>query len=119
MATIDEMFPSKYLRAADLPRRGLTLVIDTVEKEELEGKPKYIVYFTKEDRGLCLNKTNARILADAFGNDTDDWSSRSVHLRKERVSFKGDLVDAIRVAPAEFDDALPDFTAAKDDGGAA
>jgi hypothetical protein len=117
---VDSMFPSKYLRAADLPRRGLTLVIDTIEEEEVGGDRKFVLYFTGgEKRGLCLNKTNCLVIADAYGRDTDEWSGRSIHLRTERVPFQGSRVDAIRVSVVDFDDELPDFTAAKDDGAAA
>lgn len=102
--TVDEMFPSKYLKATDLPRKGLTLVIDTVEQEQIGNDNKWILYFNSEDKGLVLNKTNANMIASEFGNKVAEWSSRSVHLRKEKVSFQGKVVDAIRVAPLDLDD---------------
>lgn len=106
--TVDEMFPSKYLRAADLPRRGLTLTIDAIEKEQIGGDDKWVLYFVGEDeRGLCLNKTNALAIADGYGRDTENWSGRKIHLRKEKVAFQGNRVDAIRVSVVEFDDDIP------------
>ncbi len=51
--TIDEMFPSKYLRAADLSRKGMTLTINAVEQEQLGNDDKWVLYFTGgEERGL-------------------------------------------------------------------
>ncbi len=106
--TIDEMFPSKYLRAADLPRKGMTLTIDAVEQEQLGNDDKWVLYFTGgEARGLVLNKTNALTISDGFGKKVADWSGKTIHLRKERVPFQGARVDAIRVSPIEFNDKLP------------
>ncbi|HEX7080203.1 MAG TPA: hypothetical protein VF329_04245 [Gammaproteobacteria bacterium] len=105
--TVDDMFPSKYLKAADLPRAGKTLEIDSVEQEKVGDDTKWILYFVGEDRGLILNKTNAKMIASEYGNKVAEWSTRKVHLRREKVSFKGDVVDAIRVSAVEFDDAIP------------
>jgi hypothetical protein len=103
---IDQMFPSKYLRAADLPRRGMTLTIDAIEQEQIGGDDKFVLYFLEEGRGLALNKTNALAIADGYGKDTEEWSGRKIHLRKEKVAFQGGRVDAIR-ASVEFDDDIP------------
>ncbi len=106
--TIDDMFPSKYLRAADLPRKGMTLAIDAVEQEKLGSDDKWVLYFADgEERGLVLNKTNALAIADAYGKSTVEWAGRRIHLRKEKVAFQGGRVDAIRVSPVDFDDAIP------------
>ena len=104
---VDQMFPSKYLRAADLPRRGITLTIDAIEQEQIGGDDKYVLYFIEDERGLALNKTNALAIADGYGKDTEEWSGRKIHLRKEKVSFQGGRVDAIRVSAIELDDAIP------------
>lgn len=106
--TIDEMFPSKYLRAADLSRKGMTLTIDAVEQEQLGNDDKWVLYFTGgEKRGLVLNKINALTISDGFGKKVADWSGQKIHLRKEKVAFQGGRVDAIRVSPIEFDDESP------------
>jgi hypothetical protein len=104
---VDNMFPSKYLRAADLPRPGMTLTIDAIQQEQIGGDDKYVLYFLEEERGLALNKTNALAIADGYGKDTDEWSGRKIHLRKEKVAFQGGRVDAIRVSVVEFDDDIP------------
>ena len=105
---IDDMYPSKYLRAADLPRRGTTLMIDAIEQEKIGGDDKYVLYFVKdEERGLVLNKTNALTIADGYGKDTAEWSGRRIHLRTEKGPFQGGRVDALRVSIVEFDDDIP------------
>ena len=104
---IENMFPSKYLRAADLPRSGMSLTIDAIEREQIGGDDKYVLYFLEDKRGLPLNKTNAMTIAEGYGNDTEEWSGRVIHLRKEKVQFQSSRVDAIRVSVAEFDDEIP------------
>jgi hypothetical protein len=46
-------------------------------------------------------------IAEGYGNDTEEWSGRVIHLRKEKVQFQSSRVDAIRVSVAEFDDEIP------------
>jgi hypothetical protein len=85
----------------------MTLTIDAIQQEQIGGDDKYVLYFLEEERGLALNKTNALAIADGYGKDTDEWSGRKVHLRKEKVAFQGGRVDAIRVSVVEFDDDIP------------
>ena len=108
MVTISEMFPSRFFRATDIPRRGQTLVITDVSQEEVSDgetkQTKWALKFKDEDRLLVLNKTNATILAEAFGSDTDRWVDKAVALRTEKVSFGGRMTDGIRVAAVQFDE---------------
>jgi hypothetical protein len=109
MANVNEMFPSRFFRAADVPKRGLTLVIENVTEEEVNGdgegkQKKWALKFKNEDQLLVLNKTNGTILAEAFGPDTESWIGKAITLRTEKVSFGGRLTDGIRVAVVDFDD---------------
>ena len=45
---------------------------------------------------MC-NATNYDVIADAYGDETENWSGQPVELYPTRVSFKGQLTDAIRV----------------------
>ena len=112
MPNITEMYPSRFFRAADVPKRGITLVIETVTQEEVtsdgEGKQKkWALKFKDDDQLLVLNKTNASILAEAFGPDTDSWADKAITLRTEKVSFGGRMTDGIRVAAVDYDDDIP------------
>ena len=109
MPNVNQMFPSRFLRATNIPRRGITLVIETVTQEEVtsdgEGKQKkWALKFKDDDQLLVLNKTNASILAEAFGPDTDSWADKAITLRTEKVSFGGRMTDGIRVSVPDFDD---------------
>jgi hypothetical protein len=96
---ISSAFPSKYLRAADLDGRQVTVEIAHVELEEVGTgeEPKPVLYFQGKAKGVVLNKTNANVIATLYGDDTDDWTGQSVTLFSAHVDFQGRSVEAIRV----------------------
>jgi len=98
---VSEMYPSRWLAAADLKGQRLDVVIDHVEMEDLgEGTTKPVVYFKAKKKGLVLNKTNSVAIASVLGDDTDRWSGHTVTLFAQMVTFKGQTVPAIRVIAA-------------------
>lgn len=102
MPDINSMFPSKYLKASDLQGKTFTVVIDRVVHEKVveEEPEKWCLYFSGSDRGMVLNKTNAMMIADGYGGDTDLWIGKSVELFTEKTQFQGKIVDGLRVRPA-------------------
>ena len=77
------------------------MVIDTVTLEEVgqDREQKMVAYFRGKQKGLVLNKTNSHALASKFGDDTDDWSGKSVQLYSEPVFFQGRKTDGLRLRP--------------------
>src|SRR3990167_5350243 len=121
---INTAFPGNYLKAADLKGRNVPVTIERVEMEDVGGDHKPVVYFQGAERGLVLNKTNASIISDMYGSETNLWGGKRVVLYTARVEFQGRLVDAIRVQhpgavqtaqaqilqqapPPPFDDSIP------------
>jgi hypothetical protein len=98
---LSEAFPSKYLKAGDLPEdRPAKATIESVEMEEIgmEKSKKPVIHFSDWDKALVCNKTNGRAIAKALGSDnTDDWIGKTILLYRAEVEFQGDLVEAIRV----------------------
>lgn len=94
---VSQAFPSKYLKCSDLQGRTVTVTISTVEMETLGEDHRPVVYFKGKQKGLVLNKTNAGVIADMYGDDTDAWEEKPITLRPARVDFRGERVDAIRV----------------------
>ena len=98
---ISSAFPSKYIKAADLNGQPHSLTIRTCVLEDLgqennkEEKP--ILYFAKAQKGLVLNKTNANVIAAAYGDDTAGWTGKSVEVFPTPVEFRGQLVDGVRL----------------------
>lgn len=101
MPKMSQMFPSKWLAAADLNEQDITLTIQDVQSEIVgqgdEAESKWVVYFREVSKGLVLNKTNAGSISGALGDDTDDWIGRQIVLYPTEVAFGGKMVEAIRV----------------------
>lgn len=97
---IDTAFPSKYLRAADLGdvQPIVTIARVTVEAVGREQEQKPIVYFVGKSKGVVLNKTNSRAIAQIAGSsETDDWEGTQIQLYVATVEFSGESMEAIRV----------------------
>ena len=93
-----EAFPSKYLKAADLQGREITLTMSHVVIEELtDGKKKPVLFFRKAQKGLVLNVTNSKKIADTYGDEMDDWGGSQIILYSRMVDFQGNEVEAIRI----------------------
>lgn len=93
-----DIFPSKYLRAADLGDKEPIVTIDRVEMETLGDDRKPVVYFRGKDKGLVLNKTNFNAIAEISGeDDTDSWAGVKVKLFTAKVEFQGKRVPAVRI----------------------
>lgn len=101
MPKMSQMFPSKWLAAADLDEQDRTLTVADVTEELIgqgeEQDLKWVIHFREVDKGLVLNKTNATTITSALGDDTDEWIGRKVVLYPTEVSFSGKMVAAIRV----------------------
>lgn len=104
---ITEAFPSQYLKAADLQKRTIRVVIDRVAMEDIGSDNKPILYFRGKDKGLVLNKTNANNIVYLFGEETDTWAGREIELFPTLVDFQGRQVEAIRVRPTSGNGQVP------------
>jgi hypothetical protein len=93
---MSEEFPSKYLKASDLQGREVRLTMAHVEREKIGDDFKPVLYFKGKDKGLAMNKTNAGTIADAYGDDSDDWMDQPIILFSVMVDFQGKVGPAIR-----------------------
>lgn len=94
-----EMFPSKYIRAADIPE-DVNTVVKSVMVELLENKKKLVVNFVDFEKGLILNKTNAEVLADiARTGMIEKWAGVPVALTVQYITYQGKTTPAIRIQP--------------------
>jgi hypothetical protein len=99
--TLDQAFPSRYLKSSDLPEEGSqTVTIEKIAIEEIgrDKETKPIIFFEEFNKGLVCNKTNARTIARiVHSEDFDDWVGHKISLYRTEVDFGGELVEAIRV----------------------
>lgn len=99
---ISSLFPSKYVKAADLEGRTVTLTITKLVIEEMTGhnsekQQKPVLYFQKTSKGLVLNRTNATIIANLYGDESDAWAGKRISIYPTRVKAFGQMQDCIRV----------------------
>jgi hypothetical protein len=92
MTSFDDMYGSKYLSVPDLKGGTLRVKIGKVEPADLREKDgttkkKLVLFFNGRDKGLVLNKTNALVLADAFGKNLDDWVDQRLDIYSEMTGL--------------------------------
>lgn len=98
---ISKLFPSKYVKALELNGKTVTLTIAKLVIEELghgkDAERKPVLYFQKATKGLILNATNAKTIAALYGDESDDWTGKSIAIYPDRVRAFGKMHDVIRV----------------------
>src|SRR5215469_1516722 len=89
----------RFLKAADLQHEKKFRIKNTTE--ELIGaeqkEKKLVVWFTNDERGLVLNKTNNRTIRGAFGDAVDGWVGKIIIIFPTMVDMRGKLTPALRV----------------------
>jgi hypothetical protein len=99
---VNDAFPSNYIKASDLGDKKVAVVIDRVEMETLgrgrDAETKPVVYFENKQKGLVLNKTNAKRIIEIVGSaESDEWSGHTVVLYATETEFGGDTVSCVRI----------------------
>ena len=97
---INQAFPSKYVKASDLNDQTHVVKIVDVKIEEVgqnkETKP--VAYFEGRKKGMVLNKTNSRKIAQIAGSpETEDWVGTEIAIYPTETEFGGESVECIRI----------------------
>lgn len=102
---IQEAFPSKYIKAADLNDQNVRVIMERVEMEDIgDDGDKPVLYFRGKSKGMVMNKTNSNNIAIVYGDETDDWVGKEIILYPTMVDYQGRSVPAIRVRPPQAKD---------------
>ena len=102
--TRNQVYPSRWLKAADLSSDGEQITIREVTVEEIgeEREKKPVMSFDELDKELVVNMTNWTSIEELTGeNDSDKWAGHRIKLVRVRVPFGGKNVEAIRVEAAD------------------
>jgi hypothetical protein len=100
---IDLLYPSMYLKAADLRGRDVTVTIEAIEpRHELKNRTgksdwKPVLRLAKTDKLLVCNKTNATIISELYGRKPSEWVGKSITLYPTDVQVGREMKPAIRV----------------------
>jgi hypothetical protein len=101
----DEMYGSNYYGADDV-KKTFTADVATVEQEAFKDdkkggeKKKLVVTLAGVRKPIILNKTNARVLAEAFGKVPRLWVGKPVTVKVEQTSYQGRSCKGLRLYPA-------------------
>jgi len=110
---VNNVYPSKYLKASDLQGRTVKVEIANAAMEKMGNDTKLVIYFRGKDKGMVLNKSNAQQIAAVYSPNTDGWIGKEIKLYPGKTQFNGQMVDSLKVEvvppTAEIDDALPPF----------
>lgn len=91
---------SRFFKAADLKgekKFRIKIVTPELVGTEAQKEKKLVVWFTNDERGLVLNKTNNRAIRSAYGDDTADWVGKIIVVFPTMVDMRGKMTPALRV----------------------
>lgn len=94
---IGAAFPSKYLKAADFEEQKLLTMADVKMEPIANDEHKPVLFFREVQKGMVLNKTNARTISKLYGGNTEAWAGKQIVAFSAMVDFRGDMVEAIRL----------------------
>jgi hypothetical protein len=104
MATIEDFYPNKFLKPANVEEDVLVTInevgSDSFKDDDGTQRRKPILYFKESVKPLILNRTNFTRIAEIAGDETDDWHGTKLILYPDTVSMRGKSVATIRVRPA-------------------
>lgn len=100
--TYEEAFPGRFLSAGHFNGKKVTLTVEDVFIEELEGEKKkksnkLIMTFVGKQLQLVVPKTNAYCIKEMFGNKLADWKQKRITFFPSTCRFGPGMVDCIRV----------------------
>jgi hypothetical protein len=94
---------SRFLKAADLEREKKFRIRNVTEESvgtDQNKERKLVVWFTNDEHGLVLNKTNNRTLRGAFGDAVDGWKDKIVVIFRHAGKNDGGSASAHSAAEA-------------------
>ena len=101
---------SDYLKADDIGRSRPRVTIGEVHSTSFtndDGKTqdKLVLMFKGKDKGMVLNVTNTKRMAEAYGKESDQWIGKEIELYREDTPMGPGL--RLNAEPADFDDDIP------------
>lgn len=117
MANVNDVYGGQWVKASDLRGQDVTVTIEAEDvqefKDEESGKKKkqIALSFVGMAKRLGVNATNAAIISGLYGEESSGWVGNNITLYPTKTTFKGGLVDCIRVResrPAEKPLPLPE-----------
>lgn len=96
MATSEKYFPSKYLKTSDIDGDTVATIAEFGEAQVRTSSDPQPIIALEELKPMILNATNFKTIEALYG-DTDEWVSKKITLYVAEVTWKGDMVPALRI----------------------
>jgi len=109
----DDLFPSKYLKCADLKGKPRVVeieqaLIEMLKNQKGEEQQKVVLHFRGAKKSMPLNLTNYDSVAGIAGTDeTNEWPGTKVELFPTTTMMGGKITDCIRIRPPQGVPATP------------
>ena len=92
----------KYLAAWMLKDKDVTVEIESIGVEEVTGdggrkEMLPVLHFKGADKGMVLNRTNAKMIGKLHGKETEKWVGKKITLYPTETQLKNEDVECIRV----------------------
>lgn len=97
---INEVYQSdsEFIKAEDIGNNFWTLTIKAHDvKKFTDGSSKIFLTFNEWDKGLVLNVTNARAIAELYGNNPNAWVNQQIMLFTVMTTYEGQNKPGVRV----------------------
>ena len=96
---VEDVFGSQddFLKVEHLQGKKWKVTIGKIEPVEFKGAKKLKIELQGRDKIFICNVTNARRIAEYYGDDFETWFGREITLMPDRDTFEGKMVDCIRV----------------------
>lgn len=100
--TISELYPSKWLKATDLPAGGRVATVERYEVQDFhkpnnKTEPALVLYFERATKALITNKTQLKAMEEITGSERfADWPGARVHLQPAIAPNKKPTIEIVK-----------------------
>ncbi len=98
-------YDSPYLKSTDLQNRSARVTIERVAIEPLRQatgtrENKIVITFVGKSKQLVANRTQARMLVELYGDDTDNWVGKTIMLAPGKADNGKETIVVMAAPPA-------------------
>lgn len=100
---VDLLYPSKYLKGAELMGKTVTVTIDGIDphaelkRADQTSDFKPLLHFESKEKMMVCCKENGQRIAAMYGPNPKNWIGKKIKLHTEKVRAFGKTWDALRV----------------------
>ena len=85
------------MKAEDLKKKAIKVIISDAKIEKVGADDRIVLSFKDKEKKLVLNKTNADVIADVYGDEELAWVDHEIILYPTVCEYQGQTVPCIRV----------------------